>query len=333
MFNAGGGISTPPPCTPEHLAATLVTGRFYTGDVLIATHNGKFHADDVFGVTLLLQLYPDATVIRTRDPERLDSADIVLDVGGVHDEATLRFDHHQNTGEARENGIRYSAFGLLWRRYGLQFCDNDRSVWQRIDLKLVQVIDAIDNGQDLYSTSDFGVQPLTISDLIGWFNPLTSSGSEQADDQFFVAVAFARQLLLRTLKKTRDAVEGERIFLDAYHASPDTRFVVLDRFVPHAHIATKQPKLLYVVFPDMTGSWRLQTVQVNDGSFESRQYLPKAWRGLSDDALAQVTGVPDSVFCHRTGFIAGATSKEGVLELLRQALAQTDTADASTSRH
>lgn len=50
--------------------------------MIIATHNGKFHADDVFGVALLTDLYPDATIVRTRDPQMLDTADIVLDVGG-----------------------------------------------------------------------------------------------------------------------------------------------------------------------------------------------------------------------------------------------------------
>ena len=32
---------------------------------------------------------------RSRDPEVLKSCDIVVDVGGVYDEAAQRFDHHQ----------------------------------------------------------------------------------------------------------------------------------------------------------------------------------------------------------------------------------------------
>ena len=290
--------------------------------MLIATHNGKFHADDVFGVTLLLQLYPDAEVIRTRDPDQLAKADIVLDVGGVYDVDKRRFDHHQNTSGARPNGIYYSAFGLLWQTYGMKFCDDDRGVWRRIDQILVQSVDAIDNGQDLYSLSDFGVRPVTVSDVIGWFTPLTASGDEQADDQFFVAVKLATQLLLRLRDKARDTEEGERFFLEAYAASPDKRYVVLDRFVPHAHIAVKQPGLLYVVFPDITGDWRIKTVQSNSGSFESRVPLPQAWRGLTNAEFSRVAGIPDGVFCHRTGFIAGAKSKSSVMELLRQALAQ-----------
>ena len=32
---------------------------------------------------------------RSRDPDVLGTCDVVVDVGAVYDEATLRFDHHQ----------------------------------------------------------------------------------------------------------------------------------------------------------------------------------------------------------------------------------------------
>lgn len=128
--------------------------------MIIATHNGKFHADDVFGVSLLKQLYPDATVVRSRDESVLDSADIVLDVGGRYNPAEGRFDHHQRDAGERSNGILYSAFGLLWQEYGLQFCEGDASVFRRIDSRLVEGIDAVDNGQEIYTLNDYGTKPL-----------------------------------------------------------------------------------------------------------------------------------------------------------------------------
>lgn len=69
--------------------------------MIIATHNGKFHADEVFAVSLLKRLdrFADAEVVRTRDPEVLKTADVVVDVGGQYDPATHRYDHHQ----VREN--------------------------------------------------------------------------------------------------------------------------------------------------------------------------------------------------------------------------------------
>ena len=51
--------------------------------ITIATHNGSFHADDLFACATLKLLYSDATIIRTRDQALLDPADIVLDIGGV----------------------------------------------------------------------------------------------------------------------------------------------------------------------------------------------------------------------------------------------------------
>lgn len=67
-------------------------------------------------------------------------------------------------------------------------------------------------------------------------------------------------------------------------------------------------------------SWRIQAVGAGAGSFESRKALPEAWRGLRDDALAKATGVPGCVFVHASGFIGGASTKEGVLALAKLAL-------------
>jgi uncharacterized UPF0160 family protein len=83
-------------------------------DKTIVTHNGNFHADDVFSVAALKSIFSSFTLIRTRDLEIISTADIVIDVGGEYDPEKGRFDHHQrgNAGE-RENGIPYSSFGLM----------------------------------------------------------------------------------------------------------------------------------------------------------------------------------------------------------------------------
>lgn len=293
------------------------TSRRLSG-VIIATHNGKFHADDVFGVALLTSLHPDAQVIRTRDPERLDAADIVLDVGGVYDPKTRRFDHHQRSSGARENGILFSAFGLLWQHYGKEFCDGDEAVWQKIDSRLVKAIDAVDNGQDLFTVTEFRTAPLDISAVLGLFNPI--GDDEDFDEQFVAAVALAKTLLTRFKAKYAHTLAAERQFVELYAASEDKRVVVLDTFIPHGSVATAQQELLFTVFPGATGNWTLQTVRPEGSQFGSRKELPLAWRGLNGAELAEVTGVTDAVFCHKAGFICAAESREGALELLRLAL-------------
>ncbi|MDX6722703.1 MAG: hypothetical protein QOD73_1107, partial [Solirubrobacteraceae bacterium] len=56
------------------------------------------------------------------------------------------------------------------------------------------------------------------------------------------------------------------------------------------------------------------------GSFDNRLSLPEAWAGLSGEALAEVTGVEDAVFCHVKRFLAVARTREGVARLAEQAL-------------
>ena len=47
--------------------------------------------------------------------------------------------------------------------------------------------------------------------------------------------------------------------------------------------------ILYVVYPDRGGSWRVQGVPPAPQSFELRLALPEAWRGLRNAELDQVT--------------------------------------------
>ena len=75
----------------------------------VATHSGPFHADDVLAVALLrVFVDEEATVLRTRDLERIAQADVVVDVGGLYDPAARRFDHHQAsyTGSFSSAGMR-----------------------------------------------------------------------------------------------------------------------------------------------------------------------------------------------------------------------------------
>ena len=116
-------------------------------DKTIATHNGNFHADDVFSIAALKSIFPSFKLIRTRDSEIIAKADIVIDVGGEYDSDADRFDHHQRGGAGeRENGIPYFSFGLIWQKYGLEICQGNQYVANAVDTGLVATTDAIDCG-------------------------------------------------------------------------------------------------------------------------------------------------------------------------------------------
>ena len=64
----------------------------------LVTHNANFHADDIFATaTLDLVFKSDIEVIRSRDPNIIESGDIVYDVGQIYDPERNRFDHHQKS--------------------------------------------------------------------------------------------------------------------------------------------------------------------------------------------------------------------------------------------
>lgn len=48
--------------------------------------------------------------------------------------------------------------------------------------------------------------------------------------------------------------------------------------------------------------------------------LYEPWRGVRDDELSQVTGIPGCVFVHASGFIGGSTTYDGVLEMARKSI-------------
>ena len=114
----------------------------------VATHDGSFHADEVFALAALSLLDDALEIVRTRDADRLAAADLRVDVGFASDPATGDFDHHQKGGAGeRPNGVRYASFGLVWREYGARVCAGDAEVAERVDQSLVQGIDANDTGQ------------------------------------------------------------------------------------------------------------------------------------------------------------------------------------------
>src|SRR5262245_60573678 len=107
--------------------------------IKIVAHNADFHTDEVFAVAILTLVLGDVKyeVVRTRDMEIIKTGDYVVDVGGIHDEATNRFDHHQEGGAgARPNGIPYASCGLVWKKFGAEFCGS-AGVSERIDAEII----------------------------------------------------------------------------------------------------------------------------------------------------------------------------------------------------
>lgn len=289
---------------------------------LLVTHDGSFHADDVFATAVLSILNKGRVkIVRTRDEKIIAKGDYVYDVGSVYDPEKNRFDHHQVGGAGkRENGIEYSSFGLVWKKFGEQICGS-KKVAEIIDNKLVVPVDAGDNGFDLVEKK-YNVFPYLLEDVLSIFKPTTLE-TMNIDDQFFKALTWAEEILKREIKKTNDQIEIAKIIQNFYQNSQDKRLVIIDApKVSRYEIwdaLQNFPKLLFAVYGDVDG-WRVVGMRKDVDTFENKKNLPAAWSGLQDEEFQKISGVTDATFCHRGLFLAGAKSKEGAIKLAELAL-------------
>ncbi|OGD67232.1 hypothetical protein A2442_00470 [Candidatus Campbellbacteria bacterium RIFOXYC2_FULL_35_25] len=291
----------------------------------LVTHNNRFHADDVFATaTILIALNKkinDVEIIRTRDKKLIESGDFVYDVGLVYDPDKNRFDHHQE-GRAgvRENGIPYSSFGLVWKKFGPQICASEK-VAQKIEERLVSPIDAMDNGVEIYKPIYPNIYPYMLSSIIFTFDPSWPE-KESFDSLFVQAVKLAKKLLQREVVKMNNFEKAEERLKEIYEKTEDKRIIVLDENYPWEDVLNKYPEPLFVIKPRNGERWSVTAVANDMYSFKRRKYLPKSWAGKNGEDLAKVTGVKDALFCHNGIFICAAETKEGAMKLAELALAE-----------
>jgi uncharacterized UPF0160 family protein len=292
--------------------------------MLIATHNGSFHADEVFAVAALGLLGDPVEVVRTRDRDALAQADLRVDVGFRDDASTGDFDHHQRDfAAARDNGVGYASFGLVWREFGARVCDDDREIAAAVDETLVQSVDANDTGQRLTRSLIDGVRPMTIGGIIGGFNARwdESLTPAQERERFEAAVAFAQGILAREVAAAGSGRRSERIVREAIAAAEDPRIVELPVNAPWKQVLVPEAAdALFVIYPKRQG-FGLQAVPRELGSFDNRRDLPATWGGLEGADLVAATGVAEAIFCHAKRFLVVAQSRAGIKRLAELALA------------
>lgn len=285
---------------------------------ICVTHNGSFHADDLFATAALSILNNGhIKIVRTREEEWFEKGDYVYDVGGIYDPKINRFDHHQMGGAGiRFNGIPYSSFGLVWKKFGERICGS-LEIALKIDEKLVQAIDANDNGINLFDVKG-EVAPYTIQDIFFNFRPSWKE-EQDYDANFMKLLHFVVEILKREIVNTRNALEVASIVKKAYEEAEDKRVIIFEGTYPWFETINEYSEPLYVISKKV-GVWRAEAVRKEKYKFETRKPFPEAWAGKRDEEMAKVSGVSDAIFCHNGRFLVVAKSKEGIIELVKKAL-------------
>lgn len=311
------------------------------------THNGIFHADDVFAAAMLSLMADEINVVRGGDQEVPKDPDwIVFDIG----EGEL--DHHSVENKER-NGthpgtdVPYAACGLVWKKFHreiLEAMDCEprymESVYQRLETSLILGIDAEDNGFDPVAaelakmpnvTDDqkarivfLSKNAFSVSKVIKDFNPPWNSDMDQ-NDAFDDAVSYAKDILINRIDSIISSLDGRDYVLRAIDYSAD-HIMILDPFAPWEGVLYGQfrnPKaqdIWYVVSPALRGGWNVQCALSNsDDRTSFRHPLPAEWHGLRNEELRKVSGIETALFCHASGFLAGCETMADALAMASKA--------------
>ena len=249
---------------------------------------------------------------------------MTLDNKFVYDIGGGEFDHHQIGGNGQRNsGIKYAAFGLVWKAFGRKFLEqknanNIEDCFYMFDKNFVQFIDAGDNGQIKYENID--IKLVTLSDVIEGFNPNWNEDID-SDEKFKEALQIAKKIFNNKIESTIAKCDAKKFVEQAIEKS-ENGIMILDKFMPYQEfvLESTNPKaqnILYAVFKSNRKGYTIRAIPKELGSFENRKSMPEAWRGLRDEALQKVTGVATARFCHNGGFICAAENFEDIVLLAR----------------
>lgn len=315
--------------------------------MLIATHDGTFHADETTACAVITYLFDNASVIRTRDPDLMEKADLIIDVSLQNDER--HYDHHSKEfTEGRENGIRYATAGLIWKKFGYDFLKKIAAreldfrpsatvfdaAFKRIDHDFMVMVDLNDNGQLTDYVSKLAdakdeAQTALRDRLIEFYQcspdipyivamqNLPSAKGEAQDKAFMQTVKMLRQILVACSINALVTASGVERVLQCYKGG---EILVMQERLPWSQAVLEHPEIfkdcLLAVYPDRNDRWRIQSLPVSKAlRFKNRLSAPVGWRGLDGAALNQAAGLANLNFVHRSGFTGGADSYDDTMNM------------------
>lgn len=282
------------------------------------THSGTMHTDEVFA-TAFLDLYKkDISVIRVKEVTEDMKKEEVL----IYDIGRGKYDHHQVDAKTRENGIKYSAFGLLFQDFGKDFLKQQNieeveEVYNMIDKELIEGIDAVDNGVFPEINATFKIK--TLDDIIKTYNP--SFGSNQTEEeQFIKAVDLAKNIFLELIWNMVGKVKAKKIILEKLKTTTKD-YLELEEYIPYEETVLKSEEgnhIMFALYPSNRGGWGIKTIKKSPEDKTDRISFPESWAGLEKEELEKVSGIKGLEFCHSGRFLVTCKTKEAAYQVLKK---------------
>jgi len=274
--------------------------------IMIGTHPGLMHKDDVVSVALVMIEHPelrsDVKIVRTRNEELLEKCDLILDVGMKYD-GVKYFDHHQEDVPVYENGIKYSACGL-YLRHMKSISDKTKEYLLNHGLYAIQ---GTDNGQDI-DKNEY-TDPFSFVSVMNCDWKTGVYGKEQ-DERFLVAVDFCYSILMCLIHESILDEEANIQVKSVIANRGDAPWINIGSYCPWRENVIKfnngAPWIRCVVYQNSTGQWQCQVVPKALNGFESWCDIPEL-----------VSKLPGFVFRHKAGFLAGFDNEASAINCAR----------------
>lgn len=279
-------------------------GSLWGYDVVIGTHPGIFHANEVVAISLLhiYYEYECIGVMRTEDAKELEKCDIFVGIGDG----------------------KFANAKLVWKELGKKIVKKlaNNLEGKLNEFQLSAVVDSIDENyiQQIDETFSY-IEAF----LPNWY----CRDNRGFNEAFAKVVEITISILERFIRK---AIEKEVSYFLVLSSLNNNSSRILE--LPAPTIQWQEPILLYngcfrqnvdfVIFPYPYGypveSWAAQCVPRNCiVPFDKRIPFPKNWAGQTNK-LPEISGIPDATFCDSNCSFVRANTKEAVIQMCEKAI-------------
>ncbi len=297
----------------------IVKERKNKDDIVIGTHDGIFHCDEMIAISILSILYDkDIYVIRSRDIDMLNDNDCLLvDVG------LGEYDHHQKGGNgSREDGFKYASAGLIWKRFGkevifkLSNVLNEKDVleiFNNIDKEVIEKVDILDNGEG---------ETNSLFDYSEYFLPLWNSNIEY-DDKFEECINLTRNILKNVIdsfiasylakREVKKYINDPKYHINNILIIPIKNLPYLDVVLDYND--NHEDSIDFIAFSYYENGYAVKCVPFSrENIFSKRIPFPEEWAGQTEK-LASISGIKSAIFCHNERFFARAEEFDDIINL------------------
>ena len=269
----------------------------------VITHDGVFHADEVFAIALWKKyVNSNIEIIRTRDTDM--QADMFIDIGGVYSPDELLFDHHQLSykGDLSSVGMiaKYITDGgidipdriLILVK---ELDDNDTGK-QRSDSRIVRTIREL-NSPDIFGSDQKWNFEMALSYARLVLLDLSDQDIDATNDEIGYAVLVGdrnnRNPIIEAIHNNKRRINelNEEIDNTISRYEQEEGIIVFHRkevFIPVSKLIGKAD--ICVQFDQRQNCWSVQCIPLKENSFSTKLSLKS-------------TKLSSEIFLHKTGFI------------------------------